>query len=78
MKEEKDHAGATEDAEEATAAAAEAVADMVEEEEEATAEGADTEAGEDTAATETEIAIAGTIEIGVPSLSKRGRKSMLQ
>ena len=78
MKEEKDHAEATEDAEEATAAEAEVGADMVEEGEEVTAEEADTEVVEDTEATETEIAIAATIETGVQSPLKKDRKSTLQ
>ena len=80
MKEEKDPAEATGDAEEAMAAEAGAVVGMVEEEavEEDTAGGVDTEAEEDMVATAAEIAIVATIEIGVPSRSKRGRKSMLR
>lgn len=79
MKEEKDHAEATEDAEEAMAAEAEAGVDMVEaEEEEVMAGEADTEAVEDTAATETEIAIVVTIETGAQSPSKKDRKSTLR
>lgn len=80
MKEEIDPAEAMEDAEEAMAAEAGAVVGMVEEEavEEDTAEGVDMEAEEGMVVTEAEIAIAATIEIGVPSQSKRGRKSMLR
>lgn len=78
MKEEKDHAEATEDGEEAMAAEAGAVADMVEEEEEVTAEEADTEEAEDTEVTETEIAIAATIETGVQSPLRKDRKLTLQ
>ena len=76
MKEEKDPAEATGDAEEAMAAEAGAAVDMVEEEaeEEDTAEEADTEAEEDMAG----IGIAATIEIGARYQSKRDRKSTLQ
>ena len=78
MRAEKDHAEATGDAEEAMAEEVVGVVGMVEEEEEVTAEEAGTEAAEDTAATETEIAIAATTETGVQSPLKKDRKSMLR
>ena len=74
MKEEIDPAEATGDVEGATAAAA--VAATVGEEEEATVEGAGTEAEEDTVVTET--AIAAMIGIEVPCPSRRDRKWTLQ